>query len=262
MYPSGVDQHSTRFLARLRDDSLEWAAVNRVLAEAGCRAHTHGERYEPGQFSLQPNYEYDKADFARADYFQMLPQQDVESSGARSAEGVLYVQRAGLNRKGPLVLSDPLAVLVSSHLRAAMESAGFIGLAFRRTGVRVGRYQDELKEVSWERVGRDPYWEIAPTITLPPLSPRCRLVDGKTGTPITDDDWSHGVMLVEDELPAGELHYRQADIRMVEPLDFAMTHEPLAYGRGSRLVVSRRVYDWVRGEHLRACWTPVFVDAE
>lgn len=249
------------FQARLRDDSAEWAAVRRVLEEAGCRQRSQFEDSGPGKFSCHPNYDYEESDIDRADYFQLRPRDYVETNGWRSPEGHLYLKPSWLPRKGPLLGADGFGIIVSSELRAELEAAGFAGLAFRPTRVRRERRSDGAEDVPWEKVGCAPYWELTGSVRLPSLSPRCRLVDSRQGQPIKDDDWSKGVMLIEGEFPAGELHYRRADIQRVEPFDFASTHEPL--GRcHPKLILSRRVYDWVLTRKLKTDWLPVYVDDE
>lgn len=71
---------------------------------------------------------------------------------------------------------------------------------------------------------------------------------------------------MEDQFPAGELHYRKSDLLTIPPFDFALTHELLDMSRPSpyhrRLVLSRRVHDFIRARRLKVSWLPVYVDDE
>jgi hypothetical protein len=213
---------------------------------------------------MWPNYEYEQADLEQADYFEMLPHQDVKTHYGRSPEGTLNLKQPGLARKGPLLIAIPWVLLVSSPLRGELEGAGFVGLAFRQTQVVKGKSYQTLEEVPWSKVGCEPYWELTASVDLPPLSPRCLLMNEK-GERIRDDDWSNGVFLMEDQFPAGELHYRRSDLRDISCFDLALTHEPFG-NRPSEynkhLVMSRRVYDFINARRLKVMWLPVYVDDE
>ncbi|TVQ33157.1 MAG: hypothetical protein EA376_03630 [Phycisphaeraceae bacterium] len=260
---SGVmpGDYSGTFHARFRDDSAQCREVLRILHEAGLAPHGDFEPFGPGKYSCWPNYEYEQDDLDRASSFQMLPHQSADRAHDQTSESILSLKANRLARKGPLLLTDPLAVLVSSKLRAELEAAEFIGLEFRATQAARVQSMGDSEVVPWSKVGCEPYWRVDSSVRLPRLSPRCRLVDVK-GRPVTDEDSSKGVALLEGEFPAGELHYRSADIHAVEPFDAAMTREPLAYGRGPRLVVSRRVYDFINARRLKVTWLPVYVDEE
>ncbi|MCW5768312.1 MAG: hypothetical protein KIT19_06485 [Phycisphaeraceae bacterium] len=252
-------EYSATFHARVLDSSPECMEVLRVLAEAGCVAHGKYEPSAPGKFSLWPNYEYEQVDLDRADYFQMLVHADVETRYGRSPEGLLNLKQVRWAKKGPLLATGVKARIVSTPLRAELEAQGFAGMTFRPTRVVKGELLAELQEVPWDKVGCEPYWELTSSIVLPPLSPRCLLMNEK-GERVREESWSKRAYLMEDQFPAGEFHYRRGDLAGIPPFDVAQTREPLVAGSDQNLVLSRRVYDFINTRRLKCMWLPVYVD--
>ncbi|MCW5768313.1 MAG: hypothetical protein KIT19_06490 [Phycisphaeraceae bacterium] len=153
--------------------------------------------------------------------------------------------------------------VVSSQVRREMEAAGFIGLGFRPTLIATGRRERGPTIIPWEKLGKDPIWELAPSIVLPPLHPQSRLLNRK-GQPTAGTDWSKGLFLLEGggELAGGGMHYRRADLASAEPFDMAFTLE--AFGDRPSIdnrwiVVSRRVYDFMNALNHEVQWRPVYL---
>lgn len=252
-------EYSATFNARLRDNSPECMEVLRVLTEAGCVAHGKFEPSAPGKFSLWPNYENEQIDLDRASFFQMIPHSNVMTRYGRGPEGLLNLEHGGWERKGPLLATGVKARIVSTPLRSELEAEDFVGMIFRPTRVVKGELLAELQEVPWDKVGCEPYWELASSVVLPPLSPRCLLMNEK-GDRVREESWSKRAYLMEDQFPAGEFHYRRVDLAGMPPFDVAQTREPLVAGSDQNLVLSRRVYDFISTRRLKCMWLPVYVD--
>lgn len=259
--PASVDWPGT-VQVRLPDHSPECQRILRILTEAGCTPHIEGTSLGSRSFVIQPNYEYEAEDLERAACFEVLSAEDARTHDqAEPTDGSFALEAQGLQAKGPLLAAGDLLTLVSSQLRADMEAAGFVGLAFRPVRAYTGKHPGPIEEVSWGQIGCQPYWVITPTLTLPRLSRRCDLRDA-SNQPVTGEDSSRGGTIQEREFPAGELHYVNQEIKQVAPFDFAATRELLAFGRSPRLVVSRRVHEFLIARGVEALWLPVFVDDE
>ncbi len=256
---------SCNFDARLRDNSPECAAVLQILEQAGLRPRGKFEKIAPGQYECYPNYKYEPSDFDRADLFWMIPYADLKSYWRHTPGGVFRIARKALTGKRNLIAGSRFSSLVSESLRAELEAQNYSGLVFRPTVVVQGKSYKELEEVPWSKMRREPYWELSSSVVLPPLSPRCTLMNDR-GERIKNDDWSRGVLLIEDEFPSGQLHYLRSDIEKMPPFDLAYTREPLGYYKltihDRRLVMSRRVYEFFRSKPYRIGWRPVYIDDE
>lgn len=236
----------------------------RILEEAGCRPWGLGDKPGPNTYHTRPNYDYEPEDYELADLFRLTPDASLHHTRGRSSEGCLRIHRRSTTGKGDLVGSSTGNPLVSESLKQEMESQNFRGLAFRPTIVVTGESWEELEQIPWSRARRSPLWELTSTVMLPHVSPRCKLLD-EDGKPIIDDDWSHGLFLVEDVHPAGELHYLRQHIDQLEPFDFALTYEPFRISHrpneyNRELVMSRRAYDFFRAKKHRIYWRPVYID--
>lgn len=247
-------------------------AVYRILCDAGCRPVKFGEEYGPGLFGWWPIFEYEPADFDQASYFTFTAfaeseSNQIKSTHHRNKEGVLLLNRPAARIKLTIMSLYALGIVpqtvVSSQVRSDMEADGFIGLGFRPTLLATGRRERGPTIIPWEKLGKEPIWELAPSIVLPPLHPQSRLLNRK-GEPTAGTDWSKGLFLLEGEgkLAGGGIHYRRADFDAVEQFDAAFTLE--AFGDrpniNSRwIVVSRRVRDFINARNDEVRWQPVYI---
>jgi hypothetical protein len=211
-----------------------------------------------GEYWLMLDREYCRSDYEQSELLVPSPhaRADLADRDLELADGLLHLEPHNLRRKWAMADACGWWVVVRKHVRDALQASGLKGLAFRPAKVNSETHE-------WSE---DEFWELASTVTLPPLSPRCTLVHND-GSPFTGD-LSRGCQLVEGFYRPAEFHYRRADLPDLASFDCARTHEQFPIARPNetrtfhKLVVSQRFYRFCRQQKFACDWIPVRIDPE
>ena len=141
-----------------------------------------------------------------------------------------------------------MSMIVSLALKQKLESAGFLNLVFL--------------PVCLDEKPTDQWWEMTSEIRLPPVAPPCEVMYFRGGKPF-DGDYSQSLILREGFYQWPELHYRQSEIKPLEPFYCARSIEGFAVVEYDRLfVISNRLYRFLEAEKARLKWTPVRINQD
>jgi hypothetical protein len=251
---------------RVRDDSPEYAAIIKILNDAGCVPYRLGSKYGPGVYSHNANYEYEPEDYAQAFLYRAVCSRDMKHTFGRNQSGFIRIHRRQLKSKGDF-LNAEFQMVVSDCLKQVLESHSFAGLAFRPTVLVRGESRDSLTELSWEDVRHHPFWELTSELTLPPLAHR-QMRGGDTRSP-QSSEWDQGVWHGGFRYDEGEYDGRPGFLREsiseMEPFDFAHTYEPyqasveLKGWHHRALLFSKKAYEFFSERFPKTYWWPFYL---
>lgn len=210
-------------------------------------------------FGFQMHRTYEDRDFAPVEYLAVFPK-----------EG-LWVRKTGRDEQGRSVIVEPVPAtltiasggskwgcFVSDRIREAIKAEEFIGPNFRETVIDVQEIDEE--ELDFEIYG-GAVWELESSIVLPKLANVHQFVHYQNEP--FNGDYSRPICIIEEPFAnaVGEFHYRESELRAVEPFDFARTFE-FHNKRSHTLVVSQRFYLFCRDLNLPINWQPVRIDPD
>jgi hypothetical protein len=206
-----------------------------------------------GRYRRQLHRIYEDDDLAGAAYLGVFPTTKVEmprqfrdAKGRAIVEGVMSVEddppdfTIGFGKPGDFV---------AESLKRAIEDQGFIGPVFSEAIVVPG----------YGRIPSEPLWEMGSHVVLPKLSNTHELIHALK-KPFTGD-YSRPVFVREPPFArrSAEFHYRQSDLRALEPFDLARTFE-FYHTERHALVASQRCYQFCHKRRLPINWQPVRID--
>ena len=141
-----------------------------------------------------------------------------------------------------------MSMIVSLALKQKLERARFHNLMFQ--------------PVCLDEKPTDHWWELTSALRMPPVAPPCEVFYFREGKPF-DGDYSQSLVLRESSYLGPELHYRQSEIRPLEPFDCARSIESFGVVEYDRLfVISNRLYRFLQAEQARLKWTPVRINPD
>jgi hypothetical protein len=180
----------------------------------------------------------------------------METYGRASASVPVQLIPETMNWGHDFVSVDHQGYIVSSRFRRVLESEGMAGFEFLPT---VYAIHPNSGVETWAQAPGEPYWEIRPTVEMPPHSPRCRIVNRETGEPWDrqeqiDTSPSGKFEWIDGEFVAWSLHLLRSEVEALGPVDYAWSP-----GKGSP-IISRRFNDLLdRFNVSKGIW-PVFLD--
>lgn len=230
--------------------------ISDYLESRGLRPWSKPWQREAGEFRLTYGRVYDKEDWEPARYLQPSPKSSFGEYDIRPYGEPLKIKvghLSGADRKLTIACANSWWIIVSDVVRRKMEQAGLKHVAFHPVEI-IGKGKEGFKQ---------PIWELRSDLFLSPLSPRCELLDCWK-QPFTGNI-SRGCYLYEGLYSFGELHYKECDIKSVEPFDYAMTHErfgPNEIQAEHARVASQRFYQFCVTQGFDIYWTPVRIDPD
>ena len=205
--------------------------------------------------------EYDDTDLEAVDFLYLKSMDAEPWSGWLTPDGesLLLTKESAPKRRRLSWFASTGQPLCVESIKQRLEREEFVGLSFRPAIlVEKAHLPTGGTQIAWEDWGSEPWYQLISDLRLPPLAPTMDLRD-VNGQPARE----RGVWPKEGSYAVAELHYRERDIRAVEPFDVAMTHETI-YRRSDayrRLIVSQRFYQLARELGLAWEFLPVRLDA-
>lgn len=254
IYPDGRD-------GRHFECQLPWEdeRVHRVigcLAGRGFVPRNGRRRAGANEYWMAIERTYDRSDLDLASYLNLRAKVPFRSY-TRSSEGRIELDTEEIQPDAEIACASPPWTVVSRRLKDLIEGEGMSHVVFRET--RVIGPSESGKEYEGQ------FWELTSDFVLPPMSPRCKFIDGVTGEEVAGDSKVTFVLREGLETPdilytPAEIHYVATEIKALEPFDLALTHETFG-GHYSRMIVaSQRFYRFCVAHDLKILWTPVRID--
>lgn len=210
------------------------------------------------EFNVWYEREYDASDYAAAECLRFAIGPMIESPG-RDAEGRVEIDMLRSTLDSHELISggeNGCDMLVAEPIKRSLEQAALRGIAFRETAFVRVRDPKKLR-LPWD-YWKQPWWEIiGGELVLPPLSPRQTIQNLFTREAVPRGYEPPCLPIDVDDPRIGnpELHYDRSDLRVVEPFDWAKTHEKIGFDRN--IIVSQRFYQAVKAGGDIGRWIPV-----
>jgi hypothetical protein len=246
-------------ILRVADLNLIDEAI-RLSESRGWRRHVATEKVARGDlvYFLDFEREYDASDYAAAEYLGFAVGPEVESPG-RDAQGRVQVDMIHSTIYEHQLISggeNGCDMLVADPVRHSLERAGLKDVSFRETVFVDVRDVKKLR-LPWD-YWKQPWWEIiGGELVLPPLSPRQTIQNlfTREAVPRGYEPPCLPIDVDDPRIGTAELHYERSDLRVVEPFDWAKTHEKIGFDRN--IIVSQRFYQAVKAGGDIGRWIPV-----
>jgi len=255
LYPEG-NRGGISFHCYLPQESNVLRAIQEYLADRGLTPWLgRGARVKARhEYEMILSRTYDVQDWKRAAYLEPTPWLWLGKYETRRYGKPLQIQGEHAKQRLNIALVNQWWIVVSEKVRVSMEKAGLLHVAFKPVET-IGRETTP---------GACQIWELTSDIFLPPLSPKCELVDS-CGNPSKGDNLTHGCYLREGLYGSPEKHYKESAITSVEPFDLARTNErfgPNEIQADHQLVASQRFYQFCVSQAFDMRWIPVRIDPD
>ena len=242
-------------------DDARLAAIEAKLAKHGYRRwRGDSERNRKTEYSVNFIRAYDEADFKQMEYLELhYPYEEELHDGFPGGVKERVIGGKDIIDGRDFYATLSAVMIVPARTRQLLEPSELIGLSFAPVTVDPngsGPYNYDRRRRKMPIKGM-PFWEIVPTVKLPPVSTTMELADLKLN-PLPPGDESANYTEREWPYNFAELHFRRSDIEAMPPFDVARTREHFL--RTPRTIVSRRFYQTCRDFGLRGQWVPVHLD--
>lgn len=254
IYPDGRD--GLHFECQLPWEDERVHKVIRCLAGHGFVPRNGRRRAGPNEYWMAIERTYDRSDLDSASCLNLRAEVPFRSY-TRSSEGLIELDAEEIQPDADIAFASPPWTVVSGRLKDLIEGEGMSHVVFRETRV-VGP-----SRLRTEYEGQ--FWELTSDFVLPPMSPRCKFIDARTGEEVAGDSQAKFVLregLAPPEIlytPA-EIHYVATAMEALEPFDLALTRETFAGNYSRMIVASQRFYRFCTAHDLKIFWTPVRID--
>lgn len=217
----------------------------------------------PKEYWLRIRRTYAKKDFDTFEYL-IFGGGGTPWSGGRVPESPHLVLSTKNMKSDDVRMVGMQGRVVPDRVRKILEAEEIRHITFLPTLLAPGWPSKFDRFITWEEMHEEPWWEVQSDIRLPPVSPRCRLVD-VTGAPYDPNGPFKGLYVEEGNYENPEMHYRASGLAKLPPFDIALTHEN--FGAGNRdeigtLIVSQRFRQVCLKHKLKVGFWPVRVDPE
>jgi hypothetical protein len=260
--PSGFE--GAAFVAILASEDPQRKKLESCLQDRGYSPHALGARWnDASEYLVEIRRIYDAADLGAAAFLQLLSNTPLEPAEPRRQEnGMAPVRPSRIRGKNNAIIHQAHGVaLVSNDIREKLETQSFRGIHFRESTVCI-KLGPPARFQTWDEYRKPPWWELASSIVLPPVSPSMTLV--KMGEKPVTRGSAEPCAFREGRFVIPELHYRRSDLCAFPAFDLAFTFERHGsvppYER--HLIASQRFYRFCIDHNIKCDWIPVRIDDE
>lgn len=278
IYPEGqTGSEGHVFRSKLPLDDPRTVTITALLESNGLRKspHTTPSEDRTGYYDYRLHRVYEGTELLQFDLLELHAPDEAYHGAERGNDGELIIPEgllAGPNQLEELdfisAYSMETWLFVTVRVKQLLEQMSALHLT-----IRPARYwPNDLMLIDWptvvEKVGII-LWELDSDLILPPVSPAMELHDEYCNRvqSATQRARIHAFGGEYDAYP--ELHYRASDLRALPPFDVARSFENFGLKPSrefqrdfSKLIVSRRFFEFCRSHSLKATWRPVHIDED
>ena len=252
MSPSSLIQGSLNTYIKIEaaaGDEAKAKLIEQAIAYCEANSITWSRLGLPGHYEYEIVRRYEPEDLTGARLLTLERGNLIQLEYERDAQGRLLMaaSKARAGRKIGRIHSN--WIVIPDATRKILDAGNFKGLEYGEVA---------LKETS-ARASTEPFWELKSSLTLPKMANTGRFVI--SGHIPFDEDYTKIVWI--DDLPyrAGEIHYRENDLKVMGEFDVARTFEKYMEPHPA-LVVSQRFYQHCLKHKIPLEVKPVRIDPD